>query len=157
MPTVKYHSVPQAYGAIEPIAGGQCPDISVSLSSKFTHLPDLPAIPDEISTNGLGPCVGVYFELASTSALINILSMFPLTSLRVSLECFVGHLDTGMLGNTVDRVTALVKYVCDNFYATVKPNFQVRPFPDSSCKYPIVYTDFAHRSRSLPAWVIYSR
>ena len=130
MPTVEYRSVPQAYGAIEPIAGGQCPDISIWLSSKFTRLPDPPAIPDEIGTDGVGPCVGVYFELASTSALINILSIFPSTSLTVSLECFVGHLDTGTFGNTVDRVTRLAKYVRDNFYATVKAKFPSETFSE---------------------------
>jgi hypothetical protein len=128
MSTIKYRSVPQAHGAIEPVAGGQCPDISIWLSSKFTRLPDPPAIPDEIGTDGVGPCVGVYFELASTSALINILSIFPLTSLRVSLECFLGHLDTGTVGSTVDRVTALAKYVRDNFYATVQAKFPSETF-----------------------------
>ena len=125
MPTIKYRAVPQAYGAIEPIAGSQyCRCIRTLVVASKIHLV---LAPPEFGTDGLGSCVGVYFELAQTSALFTRF-IFPSTSLMVFLECFVGHLDTDTRGDTVARVTALAKATRDGFYATIKAKFPGETF-----------------------------
>jgi len=52
----------------------------------------------------------------------------PPTPLMVSLECFVGHLDTETRGDTVARVTALAKATRDTFYSTIKSKFPNETF-----------------------------
>jgi hypothetical protein len=96
--------------------------MSQYLIIEFTRLP----APPEIGTDGLATCVGVYFELAGTSPLFIILFLSP--SLMVSLECFVGHLDTGSPGGTVPNITKLAKYARDQFYDRIKSKFPSESF-----------------------------
>ena len=47
-----------------------------------------------------------------------------------TLDCFVGHLDTGMMGNTVAQLTALAIATRDGFYYKIRGEFPDETFSE---------------------------